>query len=656
MSDNKTSAKTEAQLEADRLADIQIQYDKDKVYKSSQRHEFIVKNLMDTPEDKESFKILNFLSGIIYVENNAVLYAVVFPKKYGLFSPVAVLSNKEMYLVRNNAHIVMENEKDDDGKSLYKKISEVPSEEHYQFFKINKVTYKFNKPVFFDANQSINTVDNDAIHDVLNGKVYTVQIFNDLIEIITSYFFHPNKYEYDVIGAATVVSYITHILGNVFYLVMYGGRGTGKSSLICLNSFLQFKGYFTGKGTIPSSVRLLNFQEIALNQDEFEKMKGDEKMRMVNVFNNGFNIYGKYTITNTNIRDISKQVTGMNTFGMKSFTGNTLSGFDPSFIDRLYVINSIKTNKSLSNIYELNRKDMQRFQSMRNKLFVYCMSNWKQIKGDITEVKKQLEKQKIFGRETDKNSLILGIIQHFKGEDYAKKVENYIQKKAPVQQLEYVLTLEYIILDTIVSQCNKDTTAFVKVSNELLYNSLLASLDINSSDKYAPSNQKPRIILDSLGLTLLAENVGYNDKGNRAFDINVQQLRNILVNDAKYVELLKKLDVKIPTKPSKPTKPTSKNTGEFGELMEFGGQNVSHKNNNSDEKQPSVGQRDRIIKIENYIKEVGGRTNETAFKAFLKSELNVADPDKYLEILIEKSIVTRYSGDNPGIGFTGAGK
>jgi len=83
---------------------------------------------------------------------------------------------------------------------------------------------------------------------------------------------------------------------------------------------------------------------------------------------------------------------------------------------------------------------------------------------------------------------------------------------------------------------------------------------------------------------------------------------------------------------------------------------LNAKINNSDEKQLSTDQRNRHIKIENYIKEVGGRANEISFNAFLKSELNVADPEKYLDILIEKGIVTRYSGDSPGIGFTGAGK
>jgi len=493
----------------EREAEQLIQQDMDDLHREEKFNDFL-DCIMDTPDDLQQFKILKGLSGIIDLDDNEVFYHTVFAHKQGHYTPVVVTSQGKLYPVHNNALLLisqsqnLENPdyKNDDGEPLFNKINDVPPEERYQFFEIESTRYKFIQPIFWNDDYSIQLIDNAAIHDVINKKQYSRQVYDDSRNLIQEYFYHPNIYEYDALNAANIISYIENILGNVFYLVLFGGMGTGKSVAICLLSFLQHHGYFVGKGTIPSRCRLLHFYGISLNQDEFEKMRADEKTMLVNVFNTGFNSYGRYTLTNMGIKDIKRQTISLKTFGMKSFTCNELKGFDASFIDRLYIILSVKTNKKLKNIYRLSTEELKRFQDIRNKLFVYCLFNWKEILDDINIMRGTLESKDIFGRETDKNSIILGIIKHFCGDNYAAKVQAYIAEKAPVSQLEHIKTIEYVILEKIVNKIDPTKpTAFIDVTNDELYQQLLKELDYEQGDQYAPTNTKPRKILDSLGLT-----------------------------------------------------------------------------------------------------------------------------------------------------------
>jgi len=574
-SDKLRQAERQIKQREEKEADILIRRDIHELEKQEKLQDYL-NDIMDTREDKEKFKVLKSLSGIITNDDKEIFYQTVFAKKQGRCTPVVLISSGSLHPVKNRAIILIkrsmnpmtEEYKDENGIPIYKKLKDVPEEERYQFFEYNNVTYKFIQSVFWEGSHNIQTIDNNAIYDVINKKEYNKQIFKELRNIIKEYFFHIRPYEYDVLGTAAVISYIAHVLGNVFYLCFHGGMGTGKSTTLSLLSFLQFNGRFSGKGTVPSSVRLIHFHGISLNQDEFEKMNKEEKTMIVNVFNTGFNSYGIYTLTNMGIKDVRRQIISMKTFGMKSFTCNSLTGFDPSFIDRLYVILSIKTNKKLKNIYRLSAIDLKRFQDLRNKLFVYCLFHWKEIRDDIDEMRKKLEEENVFGRETDKNSIILGIIKHFLGDDYAGKVKEYIQQKAPVLQLEHVKTMEYIVLDTIVSKCMNEKTSFVDVLNKELYTDLLSQLGMSADDKYAPSDQKPRKILDSLGLTGRKENLGKMHGGNRVYHINTDELVNVLESN-NYTDLLKKILWRTPLTPLKPLTAFTKKD-ERGEETEDG--------------------------------------------------------------------------------------
>ena len=85
----------------------------------------------------------------------------------------------------------------------------------------------------------------------------------------------------------------------------------------------------------------------------------------------------------------------------------------------------------------------------------------------------------------------------------------------------------YIILDELMrlSQTKEfKHKEYIVVSNEFLWTQLLMRLGVKKEDKFAPSNQKPRQILDSLGILCKHKyqrknSIGYNNKSKRIYRI-----------------------------------------------------------------------------------------------------------------------------------------
>jgi hypothetical protein len=97
-------------------------------------------------------------------------------------------------------------------------------------------------------------------------------------------------------------------------------------------------------------------------------------------------------------------------------------------------------------------------------------------------------------------------------------------------------------------------------------------------DKYAPSDQKPRKILDSLGLTTKQENLGKQHGGNRVYHINTDQLISVLKSN-KYDDLLQKISWNLRLTALQPLTSFTKN-GEGSEESEAGeGESTEQKRN-----------------------------------------------------------------------------
>jgi len=521
-------------------------------------------SVCDTVEDADKHQMLYYTTDIINSLDRNVLFHVCYARKKGVFTPVLITSKGEVCEINLHNKVVS-----DDGKTV-----ELPLYAQYNYFNYNGTLFQFNSRLFFDPVHRISTVSNTVFDDIITFKSYNRDdLYNGLTGLLKQYFYTPYTYEYDILACNIILSYLKGALGRVFYIVFIGAPGTGKTTGLLLLSFLQHNGKFGGKGTVASSVRLLHSFGISLCQDEFDKMSNPEKTLMVGVFNSGFNKHGSYTITNTNVKDILRQTVSFHTFGCKSFTCNHLGGFDSSFLDRCYVLTSLKSNRSTLDINQLNKKQLLEFQGFRDKIFVYTLLHWDGIRDTINNMKTGLEKEGVFGRESDKNSIILGIIQHFKGKPYALGVKRFLEEKAPVVQVERPYTMEYIILKAIAEKYKglDRYSSIVDVENEELYNALLNGFDCLPSDRYAPSNQKPRQILDNLGLTLKKENLGWvGGKGTRLYHVYTEDFVRI-VREHGYNDIIKNLPIFIVT-PSKQSIPSTnigcgglKGSGGFGD-------------------------------------------------------------------------------------------
>lgn len=561
--------------------------------------DYIRSHLMDTPEDREKFQVLRSLDGKINDNGKPLMYSVIFVKKKGIYHPIVVLDNTVTLTVKDRKvdlineifdyqRLVSERrentEKDKKTKGEIKKLIAkipkpeylepkfIPQHERYQYFIYKEVTYKFNMSLFWDDSLDINTVDDEVLDYIQLTKTVDKNIYDDVRTTIMEYYFHMFEFEYDVITAFSLLTYLYQLLGRVIYLDFLGGPGTGKTQGIEVLSYTMRNGFITGMGTIPSTVRKIEYQQISLAQDEFEKMGDSEKIKFIGVMNAGFNPRKNYDITNLTNKDPSKQSLGFKTFCPKAFTCNGLWGFDISFLDRLYVIQSIKANKTMKDIYYLTEEDLKHFQALRNKQFIYVLNNWKDMLNDIKIVKRELETDKVVGRDADKLSIILGIIRNFKGETYSNNIKEKIKKKAPLEQMEKQKTMEEIILEELVNKCKKDKQPTITIESDYLHTVLWQKLGYESAKtKGAPSNQKPHYILKNLGLILNKENKGRDPKSKRTvYNIYAKDLIFVL-QKKEFKDLLSEIS---PCKLCKPFTPFTESGKEFTGFKGFTGQKI----------------------------------------------------------------------------------
>ena len=490
-----------------------------------QSKNFKLDDVMDNGESK--VKVLPALSGILQQGEDNIFYQTVFTQKDGKYTPIVITSWGGIVPVIRHA----------DPIDPYQCI-------HYLDF-----IYRFRHDVSFDPNMEINTIDNEGIK-LLSGtkrlELTGKEIYNPIIKELKSYYYHPSSFEYDIVASNVIQSYIYQTLGRVFYLVLQGRKGSGKSVLLQLLSYLSMNGKYGGRSSLANNVRKIGFHGITLCQDEFEKMSKDEISVVVGVFNSGFNRGGSYEFVNTAEKKLEKQSVSIKTFGPKNMTANELDSFPDSFIDRCYILQSFKSGIRTKDIYQVIDEDFKRFQTIRNNTLAYCMIHWIQIRQDIEYVKEQLMNSGLFGREVDKYSIILGIIKHFKGEEYSKTVWDYIKKKLPPEheETEKHNLMDEIILDAIVSRYDKEYIPMIEVPNAYLHELLCKKLGKPIEGRGSVSDQKPYHILHSLDI--ISEKREKISKSGRAiYLVYTEKLRQALIRN-NYIILSRK----IPTKPT----------------------------------------------------------------------------------------------------------
>jgi len=481
--------------------------------------------IMDTEAEKKSFKMLYHNSGIIYNNEEEVFYQVVFPEKRGKFTPGIVTSKGEYISIQDRlAEHMEERELDKNGnikkykkgdkkgeeKLKYDKASQVPFEERYHYFEYSGVHYQFSKRLKYNRSHKVGIISNAGIIDVVNGRKYTKEVFNYVTDEIKDYFWHKHSEEYDILATFPFSCAIYEALGMVYYLVMVGAPGTGKSVIIQLLSEFTPNGVYGGATSIPYTVRIIDGLGASMFQDEFEKMNKEAKISFIQVCNNGYNRGGCYRITKDITRDHPlDQLVSYEVFCPKAFTSNDLKAIDFSFLTRCYITRSIlQAIKLKKRIANPTKEDYNRWDDLRSKIFVFCMDNWADIVKSIEEMKEEIEDDGLLGREADKNCIILGIIKYFKGKKKSDEIKEYLKEKLKTEGEEKRQTELEIILSFIVRA--SDCSPVVRILNTECYSDLLTNLGFEEGDKWAPSNQRPQKVLRDTGL--------YTKKSQRKWD------------------------------------------------------------------------------------------------------------------------------------------
>lgn len=443
-------------------------------------------------------------SGLI---DDNTFFHTIFINEEGSYIPIVLTSEGKTIKIKDNyAELLKQGTKKED-------ISE---EQKYHYFKRNEVVFKFQiEDLFFRDTYRINTVNDDVLN-LIKGKKLSKDVYNKCTSKLKEYWDHYNEYEYDIQIVSIFDTYILRTINKTFYEILQGKEDTGKSTLQKFLSKLQFNGLFGGKGTVALNVRLIHFLGCNVNQDEFDKMSKEEKKIFIGVANSGLYGDGTYSIVDTNKRRLKDQITILNTFSKKTFSTNNLYQFDKSFLSRCYILITTRQGRKLKDIMDLSEREQEEFQNLRNEIFVFCLLNWKDIKNSIQEVKKELEEEGVFGRKTDMNSIILGIIKHFKG-DYYKKVKTHLMEKEGLQQEERSNTKESLMFEFLSNKfLSQDST--IEVTNKEISEYLAQELNLNEEEQKG-LGRSIGWIFRNYDLVRKKENIKRGSRGERKYII-----------------------------------------------------------------------------------------------------------------------------------------
>jgi len=109
--------------------------------------------------------------------------------------------------------------------------------------------------------------------------------------------------------------------------------------------------------------------------------------------------------------------------------------------------------------------------------------------------------------------------------------------------------MTYIILDELINLSQQEEFKdknYIVVTNEFLWTQLLRRLGFEKEDKFAPSNQKPRQILDKLGILCKHKyqrinSIGYDKNSKRLYCIYKIDLKRA-VNESDFLDLKYKFE------------------------------------------------------------------------------------------------------------------
>ncbi len=377
------------------------------------------------------------LSG--YIDQNTYFH-VLLARRNGKIEPLVITSEGDFHKVRN---------KKEELKKQNKQVENLKQFD-YQYFTYQGEEYRFKHKVADIPDLSIFQPDNSAL-EYLNDKQVSKEIYEEVKSKIEKYWDHYDEEWFDVLTAWIIHTYLTNGLGYTVYLMPKGKENTGKTTLQKVLARLSYNGFFSGKTTSAVTSRVAHYTQATLHLDEFDK-NADKEIQ--GVFNTGQRKGGKYSFTNMNKHRVEDQITSLYSFCPKTLSVNNLYEFDDHFLSRNIVLEATRTERNLENIDTVSKVEQQEIQQLRNHLLAYTLFEHDKVLESIESYSESLEES---GRQADKISVICGLIRHFKDEETANEVKEFLESQEQMQESQIGQKLK-ILLEEIIDRFNEETT------------------------------------------------------------------------------------------------------------------------------------------------------------------------------------------------------
>lgn len=477
-------------------------------------------------EEQEQQKYVNLQDRT----KEGTFFQTVFFIHEGKYKPFVITQDKTLIPVKSNEEELRK-------EGINKK--DIKQKEKYHYFEHNGTQYRYNLEYLgFNPAYNINHPSKVVLKWIATKKKLTTQVYEEIKQQVKDYWDFDQEPEYNIQTADVIESYISRAIGGTIYHIFNGVENTGKSTIQRIKTRLQFNAKFSGLNTVAVTSRLQHLYSIVINQDEFEKISPEAKKIFIGCANTGFYPDGTYEYTDINKKEIHEQITILRTFGKRSFSSNSLYGFDKSFISRCHVVTCTRQYRKLKDSNNLRTEEREKFQELTDKAFLYTLENVDKIIESIKETKEEHENSGEFGRDTDKNSIILGIIKHFTDDKTVQETKEYLQNLAGLEEKTVNSnTTDALIMECVAKKFTEQTTT-VTIENKEIVSYIADQKDLDDKEQKRLSRSIGHLI-KKLKLVNRETQVIHSNKG-RKYEIDYSDILNS-VNRFGFNELKKTL-------------------------------------------------------------------------------------------------------------------
>ncbi|MBU3904998.1 MAG: hypothetical protein KJ906_02535 [Nanoarchaeota archaeon] len=297
----------------------------------------------------------------------------------------------------------------------------------------------------------------DSINDYIISKSSTsTDIFNRIREQYTKYIDFPEEDAYDFFSLWVIGTYLHPLFNSYPYLYTGGIKESGKSKLLYTTFCMTFNSIFSGNMSASAIFRLIQGNRCTLLIDETENLSNPERaMEFRTILLNGYKSGSKiYRVESNKAKQF--KVIPFEPYSPKIIAN--IRGLEDVLESRCIPFILKRTmNKLIGNV-EINEKD-KIWQEIRNDLYVFTLTNWKDIKETYDNLKNETD---LSNRQWELWKPIFSIA-YFIDIDLYDKMKILAQNKSKEQQTENTTeTGEYILVETLTQLVTSDNYYRIK--------------------------------------------------------------------------------------------------------------------------------------------------------------------------------------------------